>query len=76
MIGPLTPGNAETIEINSYTEVRIGLSASGLNVDLDREVAAMHASVLLEEIPNEGISFEGLWIDDGHPGYRITCFRG
>jgi hypothetical protein len=64
------------MEINSYTEVRIGLSASGLVVDADREVAAMHASVLLEEIPNEGISFEGLWIDDGHPGYRIACFRG
>ena len=75
-IGPLTPGNTETIEINSYTEVRIGLSASDLVVAVDREIATMHASFALEEIPDEGIPFEGLWIDDGHPGYRITCFRG
>ena len=47
-----------------------------LTVNVDRAVAASRVSVALEEIPDEGLPLQGDWIDSGHPGYIITCFRG
>ena len=75
-IGPLKPGNSETLQVNDYTEVRVGITPTALIVGVDRTVADWDVSVALEEIPDEGLTFEGEWIDSGHPGYIITCFRG
>ncbi|MDJ0924048.1 MAG: hypothetical protein QNJ77_05755 [Acidimicrobiia bacterium] len=75
-IGPLEPGDSETLHPNEFSEVHVGVSPTTLIVRVDRTVAASAASIDLEEIPDEGFDMEGAWIDSAHPGYVITCFRG
>jgi hypothetical protein len=77
VIGPLGPSDAENVEPNDYTLIRLGRTASDIVVATDFPNSSSNGGMALSEIPTDGLVVaRGPFRDGGTPGYSVTCWRG
>lgn len=76
-IGPLGPSDAETVEPDSLSSIRIGRTATSLIVNAERDRNSTLATVDLADLgPTGGIIVVWSPQDSGNPGLEVRCWTG
>ncbi len=77
LLGPIVGGvGSHTVGIDAHTFVVVTASPTTLTVQVEREIASQTVLVPIETVPASGLLVEGIRIDDEHPAYSVTCWRG
>ncbi len=76
VVGPLGPGDSESIEPNDYTLIRLGRTASDIVIATEVPGGGEHGSTPLNAIPADGVVALSPFRTGEDPGYVVTCWRG